>query len=86
MPFALGHLSRASTWYDRCCHAGSVSWYTVTVVLLMMSLLFAITIPSIFIAIELTGATAGVLIAFFWPMVLLLKVTLTFGYTVQKRP
>lgn len=49
-------------------------WYTLTYVLLGSGLLLAITIPSIWVAIELTGATAGVLISFFWPMVLLLKV------------
>jgi len=53
---------------------GSPVWYTLTYVLLGSGLLLAITIPSIWVAIELTGATAGVLISFFWPMVLLLKV------------
>jgi len=60
--------------WGRTPDPGSFPWYAATGVLLVLALLAAITIPSIFVAIELTGATAGVLIAFFWPMTLLLKI------------
>lgn len=54
-------------------HAGSAVWNAFTAGTVAATTALAIFTPSIDIAIEFIGATAGVLVSFVWPMMLLYK-------------